>query len=228
MTTGIATSIVPAIRPPKNAQAMAPPEPGSSQEGVRTWLTVAVVPPICISTINISPVFECMYWSCQWQSRHRCYYRVCHSGCESGPHAIIWACQLEVLQVDWGKVTRTLVMYYSRKALLQWLDVVLQFWVLKIRPCKVVYHVHDKLHCTISSITIYIVYGYTADSTVQLVYCVQLYDNIFCMTTIQRCLLSKVLAKQGDFSPLYTGSTIDLSVHLIVWVDYQSNYLSIY
>ena len=36
MTTGIATSIVPAIRPPKNAQAMAPPEPEPSQEGVQT------------------------------------------------------------------------------------------------------------------------------------------------------------------------------------------------
>ena len=29
--------------------------------------------------------------------------------------------QLGVLQVDWGKVTRTLVTYYSREALLQWL-----------------------------------------------------------------------------------------------------------
>ena len=48
MTTGIATSIVPSIRPPKNALAMAPPEPESSHEGVQTCQTVAVVPPIWI------------------------------------------------------------------------------------------------------------------------------------------------------------------------------------
>ena len=48
MTTGIATSIVPAIRPPKNAPAMTPPEPEPSHEGVQTWRTVAVVPLIWI------------------------------------------------------------------------------------------------------------------------------------------------------------------------------------
>ena len=47
MITGIATSMVPATRPPKNAPAMTPPEP-ESHGGLQTWLTVAVVPPIWI------------------------------------------------------------------------------------------------------------------------------------------------------------------------------------
>ena len=47
MITSMATSMVPAIRPPKNAPAMTPPEP-ESHEGVQTWLTVAVVPLIWI------------------------------------------------------------------------------------------------------------------------------------------------------------------------------------
>ena len=78
---------------------------------------------------------------------------------------------------------------------------------------KVVYHVH--------------VFGYTAGSRVQLVYCVQLYDNVFCMTTVQRCLLSKVLAKQGDFSRLYTvPASISLSTLLYGWAFGLTTYQS--
>ena len=82
-----------------------------------------------IRTINVSPIFECIDHVSG--SHITTATRVCHSGCESGLRAITWACQLGVLQVDWSKVTRTLVTYYSREALLQWLGVVLQLCLLK-------------------------------------------------------------------------------------------------
>ena len=107
-------NIVPAIRPPKKCSSN-----GTSWAArTFTWSGTDLTDSCSTftnldhstSTINISPVFEC---SDHVSSSHiTTVTRVCHSCCENDPHAIIWACQLGVLQVDWGKVTRTLATYY--------------------------------------------------------------------------------------------------------------------
>ena len=78
---------------------------------------------------------------------------------------------------------------------------------------KVVDHVH--------------VYGYTAGSRVQLVYCVQLNVTFSARPLYRGACFLKVLAKQGDFSRLYTvPPSISLYTLLYGWTFGLTTYQS--